>query len=223
MRHDVAASRDLSLRVALRRIAWERSSSIRGSSMIEFVLAVTLVVLPLIAGILEFSQLATARHILAYATQEAARSAAIAAMDERSNIVRLDSVVGSFLGTAATRSVDCSIRLSFAHGLLPLFGGDYAAGAEPAKGLEQWQLALGEASLPNRLQISIKDKLLQTADIEVGLLEATYCRELFFAPANMLIPELMSLWTTDPFELACLAEGRVPIAAAAPMSRSRFP
>lgn len=69
----------------------------------------------------------------------------------------------------------------------------------------------------------VKDSVLQTADIEVGLVEATYCRELFFVPASLLIPELMALWTTDSFELACLEAGRVPIAAIAPMSRSRFP
>lgn len=191
--------------------------------MIEFVLAVTLVVLPLISGILEFAQLATARHILAYATQEAARSAAIAAMDERSSIVRLDSVLGSLFGSAGGGSADYSIRLSFARGLLPLVGGDLALRVEPTEGLARWQLALTEASLPNRLQIKVKDNVLQTAAIEVGLLEATYCRELFFVPASLLIPELMTLWTADPFELACLAQGRVPIAAAAPMSRSRFP
>lgn len=91
-----------------------RSVSARGSAMLEFVLAVTLVVLPLISGILEFAQLATARHILAFATQEAARSEAIAAMDERSNIVRLDALVASFFDAAGTRSVDDSLRLSFA-------------------------------------------------------------------------------------------------------------
>ena len=115
--------------------------------MLEFVLAVALVVLPLISGILEFAQLATARHILAFATQEAARSEAIAAMDERSNIVRLDALVASFFDAAGTRSVDDSLRLSFARGLLPLFGGDFASGVEPVKGLEQWQLALAERDI----------------------------------------------------------------------------
>ncbi|NBR17376.1 MAG: pilus assembly protein [Gammaproteobacteria bacterium] len=206
-----------------RRVFSGRSVSARGSSMLEFVLAVALVVLPLISGILEFAQLATARHILAFATQEAARSEAIAAMDERSNIVRLDALVASFFDAAGTRSVDDSLRLSFARGLLPLFGGDFASGVEPVKGLEQWQLALAEVSLPNRLRVVVKDSVLQTADIEVGLVEATYCRELFFVPASLLIPELMALWTTDSFELACLEAGRVPIAAIAPMSRSRFP
>lgn len=47
------------------------------------------------------------------------------------------------------------------------------------------------------------------------MLEASYYRKLFFVPAKMLIPELMTLWTIDPFKLACLAEGRVPIAATA--------
>ena len=56
-----------------------------GSAMLEFFLAATLVLLPLISGILEFAQLATARQVLAIATSEAARSFAVASMDERSD------------------------------------------------------------------------------------------------------------------------------------------
>jgi len=182
--------------------------------MIEFTLAVTLVVLPMISGILEFAQLATARHVLAHATQEAARSAAIAFIDERSSIVRWRIDLG--YGESA-------VRLSYARGLLPLFGGDFASGVEAAPGLERWRLALAEAGAPNRLRIEMVDTVMSTAAIEVGTLRATYCRELFFVPASTLMPALMALWTQDPFERACLDEGRIPLSVTAPMSRSRFP
>ena len=186
----------------------------RGSSMIEFTLAVVLVVLPLVSGILEFAQLAAARQVLALATGEAARSAAIAGMDAA-------SAVGRAAGAEPPGAA--SIRLSLARGLLPMLGGAFASNGETAPGLERWAAAAVEAQRPDRIAVDYELEVMGSADIIVGRLEVTYCRELFFPPASHLLPQLMSLWTLDPFSLLCLQAGRVPISVSAPVSRSRHP
>jgi hypothetical protein len=185
-----------------------------GSAMLEFFLAATLVLLPLISGILEFAQLATARQVLAIATSEAARSFAVASMDERSD--HLDVELQLPPGEA-------SVRLSLARGLLPLFGGSFEAGKEATQGLERWRATLAEVGRPDRLLLSISNRIVETSDIEIGRLEVRYCRELFFAPASYLLPQLMKQWDQDPFSKNCYDGGRVPLAASAPVSVSRYP
>lgn len=186
----------------------------RGSSMIEFTLAVVLVVLPLVSGILEFAQLAAARQVLALATGEAARTLAVAGMDAESTAGR--AAVAEPPGAA-------SVRLSLARGLLPMLGGDFASAREAVTGLERWAVAVVEAQRPDRIAVNYEIAVVTSADIVVGRLQVTYCRELFFPPASHLLPPLMSLWTLDPFSLLCLEQGRVPIAVSVPVSRSRHP
>lgn len=186
----------------------------RGSSMLEFTVAVGLVVLPLISGILEFSQLATARQLLAIATSEAARASAIADMDGRSAIVRF----GTPLLTG-----DQAIRATLARGLIPLLGVAYPRDADLQTGPQIIAEALAEATDPSRVRVTLSKQLVVSADIEVDRLDITYCRELFFAPASYLMPVLMKSWSDDVFERACYDANRVPITVQSPMSRSRFP
>jgi hypothetical protein len=174
----------------------------RGSATLEFVLAAALVLLPLVTGILEFAQLATARQILEQATHEAARSAAINVMDAG--------------GHPDSSAESLAIRLSLARGLLPLFGG---RSREPSRLAE---ITL-ETIRPDRVQVSIDRDLLDAVDVVVDRVEVTYCRELFFAPASYLLPELMRLWTVVPFDRVCLESGRVPLRVSAPATRSRYP
>lgn len=185
-----------------------------GSAILEFFLAATLVLLPLISGILEFAQLATARQILAMATSEAARSFAVASMDERS--AHLYSGFQLPPGEA-------SIRLSLARGLLPLFGGSFEAGKDASQGLERWRTTLTEVGRPDRLMLLISEGIVETSDVEIGRLEVRYCRELFFAPASYVLPQLMKQWDQDPFSRNCHNGGRIPLAASAPVSVSRYP
>lgn len=174
----------------------------RGSATLEFVLAAALVLLPLVTGILEFAQLATARQILEQATLDAARSAAINVMDAG--------------GRPDSSAEVLAIRLSLARGLLPLFGGR----SREASRLAEITL---ETMRPDRVQVSIERDLLDAVDIVVDRVEVTYCRELFFAPASYLLPELMRLWTVVPFDRLCLESGRVPLRVSAPATRSRYP
>jgi len=174
----------------------------RGASMVEFVLAATLVLLPMVSGILEFAQLAVSRQLLAQATLDAARSASINVMD-----------AGGETDNAAEA---LAIRLSLARGLLPLFGGAELEAARLA------ELTL-ETLRPDRLQVAIERDLVAAVDVVVDRVEVVYCRELFFVPASYFLPALMRLWTVDPFERLCLESGRVPLRASAPATRSRYP
>jgi len=185
-----------------------------GSAMLEFFLGATLVLLPLISGILEFAQLATARQVLAMATSEAARSFAVASMDERS--AHLDPGVSLPPGEA-------SIRLSLTRGLLPLFGGSFEAGTDASVGLDRWRATLAEVGRPDRLMVSISEGIVKTADIEVSQLEVRYCRELFFSPARYVLPTLLKQWDQDLFSQNCYDGDRVPLTATAPISVSRYP
>lgn len=207
----LAAGQSLEVKIQDRARRGIRQS---GSAILEFFLAATLVMLPLVSGILEFAQLATARQILAMATSEAARSFAVASMDERST--HLDAGFQLPPGEA-------SIRLSLARGLLPLFGGSFDSGKDASVGLERWRATLAEVGRPDRVMLSISEKLVETSDIEIGRLEVRYCRELFFAPASYFLPELMRQWDRDPFSRSCYDGGRIPLAASAPVSMSRYP
>lgn len=197
-----------------RRSASRRHHGQRGSSMIEFSLAVVLVVLPVVSGILEFAQLATARQLLGIATSEAARTAAITTMDAESASARV---------AGAEPPGEISIRLSLARGLLPLLGGEYSTAAGPVEGLERWGSAVLETMRPDRFQLAFEPIVLTSQDLVVGSLEVTYCRELFFPPSSYLLPQLMKLWTDDLFARICLETGRVPLTARAAVSRSRLP
>lgn len=190
------------------------SRSQRGSAMIEFSLAVVLVVLPVVSAILEFTQLAVTRQLLGYAVSEAARSAAITAMDAASVSARVADAEGP---------TQISLRMSLARGLLPVLGGDFEAATGTGEGLLRWGGMVIEAMRPDRLSVVYEADVLSSADVVVGRLEVTYCREVFFPPASYVLPDLMRLWTEDLFAQVCLLQGRVPIEASAPVSRSRYP
>jgi len=193
---------------------WAPGRSQRGSAMIEFSLAMVLVVLPMVSAILEFAQLAVTRQLLGYAVSEAARSAAITAMDAASVSARVAEAEGP---------TQTSLRMSLARGLLPMLGGDFESATETGEGLRRWGGTVIEAMRPDRVSVVFEADVLSSTDIVVGRLNVTYCREVFFPPASYLLPKLMQFWTDDLFAQVCLLQGRVPIEASAPVSRSRYP
>lgn len=210
----ISAGSVIQLTCSQKLIARPPGHHLRGSAMLEFFLASTLVILPLISGILEFAQLATARHLLAMAASEAARTLAVATMDARAAGDRDRE------GSAAYES---SVRVSLARGLLPLFGGAYADTLDAASGLERWRLAASEVLRPDRLKVSVTEGVVRTRDVEIGRLEIIYCRELFFAPARYVLPTMLRQWDEDPFSRLCFDQGRVPVAVNSPVSLSRYP
>jgi len=185
----------------------------RGWSLIDHALQPALFVAEGVTSALNHD-LATARQVLAMATSGAARSFAVASMDERS--AHLDPGVSLPPGEA-------SIRLSLTRGLLPLFGGSFEAGTDASVGLERWRATLAEVGRPGRLIVSISEGIVRTADIEVSQLEVRYYRELFFSPARYVLPTLLKQWDQGLFSWNYYDGDRVPLTATAPISVSRYP
>lgn len=204
----------------------------RGASMIEFLLASTLVILPLIAGILEFAQLAVARQVLAQATADAARTLAITVMDSGGD---LDSSGEALI-----------VRASLARGLLPMLGGrfatsrdDYPIGMledrpteylhtegplrDSLDGPRAWGASVLETMRPDRLQLEIERDVVRSADTSTDVIRVTYCRELFFTPTRYVLPATLRFVMTEAESQVCLITGRMPLSVAAPATRSLYP
>jgi len=178
----------------------------RGAAGIEFFLAFTLVFLPLLMAIFEFSQLTAARHALAFAVFEAGRHA-----EAREGAI-----------------TERELRTSLARALVPLFVG--SAGAGEGNDLETadsaWTAAL-VASLAvsfNPTRIAIELQTLPVKGLEqrvvVTELKVRYCRELLFAPIKQLLPQVLRLRLSLGFDGACYEQQGVPLVATALITRS---
>lgn len=151
----------------------------RGASMIEFTIVFTLILLPLVMGVLEFAQLTVARQNLQYALFETVRAAEASSEEPRVEF----------------------LRWRVARGLLPLLSHGEDAGPmalTPAATL---------AARPDLLTISYRSLGTTTVDTAVKFdtweLTVTWCRELFFAPIKQLLPALLRLSSSSLFDQAC--------------------
>jgi uncharacterized membrane protein (UPF0127 family) len=171
----------------------------RGATIVEFLLAAVLVVIPLTLVVLEVAQLANARHLLQHAVTEAARQATVAEFS------------------------DLAIRRSLGYGLLPLFVpldaraafGDAADLASRARvsadrGLEAWARAALESARPDLSEIDLEPL---EAEGRAWRLRVRYCREMYFPLARDVIAEIARLGTASLFDQACLARRRLPLEA----------
>ncbi len=195
--------------------------------MIEFVVAVVLVLLPLALGTLQLAHLMVGKHVLTLATLMAARAGA----------VNHGSVT--------------AMREELARGLVPLHG-DLVAMADTrsiAPVLEAQARALLEVQRPDITRIVVDNPTRESfADFEVeqrgirqipnehleyrgarigarsrqSLLDANtlairvyYCQRLIFPLVDRAIPALLATTERDAFARACYAQGRVPLMARA--------
>lgn len=184
----------------------------RGATMVEFMLAAMLVVLPTTFLALELARLVVSRHALQHAVNDTAREA------------------GFTLRSGA------EIRRSVAFGLMPLFvRTDPAAalaagtpsprgGPSAERGLAALTMAYAETFRPDLLEVSLESidggsigLAFQTiAWPEAGgawRLRIRYCRELVFPLARQIIPELVRWHADSLFDQACLARERLPLEA----------
>jgi len=196
----------IGLRRGMRLRALERS---RGATAVEFLIAAVLVVIPLTFTVIEISQLATARHVLQHAVNEAARQASVA---DRS---------------------DFALRRSLGLGMLPLFvpldarlpfG---ASAADPAAertsatvGLEGLARAYAETFRPDLTAVELEALDPQA---RVHRLRVRYCREMHMPLVREVIAMLQRLGTASPFDQACLARERLPLEAWALVLRRSGP
>jgi len=190
------AAQGLGLRRGMRMRAVDRA---RGATAVEFLIAALLVVMPLAFAVVEIAQLATARHVLQHAVNEAARQAAVSDPSES------------------------ALRRSLGLGMLPLFvpldarapfgpSRDDAAAERlsAAVGLEGLARAYGETFRPDLTAVD-----LETLDAvgSVQRLRVRYCREMFMPLVRDAIAGVLRLGTVSPFEQACLARERMPLDA----------
>ncbi|MFM7626040.1 MAG: DUF192 domain-containing protein, partial [Gammaproteobacteria bacterium] len=190
------AAAGLGLRRGMRLRALERS---RGATVVEFLIAAVLVVIPLIFTVIEIAQLATARHVLQHAVNEAARQASVA---DRS---------------------DFALRRSLGLGMLPLFvpldarlpfgessADPVAERSSATVGLEGLARAYADTFRPDLTAVD-----LGTLDAQgrVQRLRVRYCREMHMPLVRDAIAMLLRLGTVSPFDQLCLTRERMPLDA----------
>lgn len=164
----------------------------RGAASLEFSISVVLVLLPLIAAILELSQIAMARHALSFAVYDAARAA------------------------SRDQAGEENIRLRLATGLAPLLGGisvtEQTSVLEVSTAIAR---AFADTIRPDRLTYSLDTEGVLLTRESVRRLRVTYCRELFFVPVKQFLPRVLLWGETNAFDFACLMQGRLPLKASA--------
>lgn len=201
-------------RVGLRRGVRLQAQRAGGATLIEFLLATLLVVLPMVFVTLELARLAVTRHALHHAVSDAAREAGFR--------------IGDGMG----------LRRAIAYGLLPIHvptdPGSIAAagvnGAQPpvtaAVGFEALGRAAAEVFRPDLLDITLESEGGLAVSVGMGdigwgraggvwRLRVRYCREMIFPLSRRLIPQALRLTRPSPFEQLCLARQRMPVEATA--------
>jgi hypothetical protein len=165
-----------------------------GSAAVEFLVA-AMVVLPLALAILEFAQLAVARHALNHGAFEAARAAALEG--GRPEV----------------------LRQQLARAMAPLFAPAAPASGTPSdeQGLQGVLRAAAEFLRPDLASITVEASgdgaIAQSMpDPQVLVVRVRYCRELLFPWHAALWPARTRL---PAFDLGCRARGRLPIEAVA--------
>lgn len=177
----------------------------RGASTLEVLLALILVIWPLTSALLEFSQLAVARHALQHALSEAARAAE-----------RVEEVAASG-----------HLARVVAHHLLPAIAAklpDESSAGDMASAIARAQsLAL----LGHQLQVRVEAEHIVGDPVAFGAqqlrLQGRWCRPMYFAPAKQFIAQLAASDTLSIFDQLCLRSGGFPLGADAyawrPVSR----
>lgn len=192
-----------------------------GSASIEFVAAATLVLLPLAGAIFEGVQLAMTRQLLTVAAVEAARVGAVTHGDLGAMRRRLARGLVPLFGApapgadhgAALRAY-ASARLEVERPDLTRFSIDRPNAAAFADFAVE---AGGHRQIPND-----GDSLLAARGAASGLtlaqsnilaIRVRYCRRLVVPVLDEIITVALrsSGFSADPFDLLCLARGRVPI------------
>ena len=192
-----------------------------GSATIEFVAAATLVLLPLAGAIFEAVQLAMTRQLLTVAAVEAARIGAVTHGDRGAMRRRLARGLVPLFGAPVPGTDHAAALRAYASALLEVERPDltrfsidrptaaaFADFAVDAGGHRQIPND-GDALLPHRGAASG----LTLAQSNILAIRVRYCRRLVVPVLDEIITVALrsSGFSADPFDLFCLARGRVPI------------
>jgi hypothetical protein len=199
--------------------------SVRGVSTVEFLLGVALVLLPLSFAILEFAQLTAARNALNFAAFEAARAGSMTGIDRgamRAALARgiapiLDG--GAFAADSDVLARQATLARAFAEATRPdlmrmTIENPTAAAFEDFAAYEDGRRVIPNDGLEFRNPWGPRSN--QTLrDANVLALRVRYCRVLVMPLTAQLIPLLLRPFAFDAADQVCLAQGRLPIEAAA--------
>jgi hypothetical protein len=188
----------------------------RGAALLEFALAMTFGVLPMVLGILQVAALLVAHDVLSLATFQAARQGAMQGGDPH------------------------AMRAALARGLLPLYVPVARDGqVAQAAALKGYGVALGEVTALDRLTIiaptrdSLRGLTIRRGGVEVVpnealesrtpalraanvlTLEVAHCQPLVVPVVGEAIARGLLLLNAASADAACLAMGRIPVKARA--------
>lgn len=194
-----------------------------GSATLEFVAAAMLVLLPLIGAIFEGTQLAMTRQLLTVAAGEAARVGAVTHGDRGTMQRRLARGLLPLFGAPAP-SADADAGAAFrayARAWLEVRRPDltrFSVDRPTAASFTDFAIGIdGDRQIPNDGDSLITDRGaasgLTLAQSNILAIRIRYCRRLIVPGLDIVITGLLrnSGFSTDPFDLLCLAQGRVPI------------
>jgi uncharacterized protein len=166
-----------------------------GASMIELLVALMFVIWPLISSLLEYSQLSVARFSLEHAVAEVARAA------ERTE----ENPAEGYL----TRVL--------AHHVLP---GGVARAVQADADFDTTALmaaAQARSLVPGVFQLRLQHLRSVGQSTALGAheieLQASWCREMYFAPARQFIAAVAMRSARGIFDVQCLARGGFPLHA----------
>lgn len=192
--------------MTVRRERARLQRSVYGAATLEFTLAATLVLVPVVMGIFELAQLVVARHGLGFAATEVARSIESGAPDSYNDQYLLRS-------RAALALVPMFPRFNFSNAS----DGGYASGAASLWPPEPYASALTEAMRTDLLDLQFTDisdsqMLDRYQSVRVQL---TWCRDTIFPLTGALFARSLVMFARNSFEVACLARQRWPLRVSA--------
>jgi TadE-like protein len=187
-----------------------------GATLIEFALALTFGVLPLVLGILQIAALLVAKNELNLATFLAAREGAVAGADPGAMQRMLARSLVPLYVRAGRGGVAApgDVALAYADALAEVISLDSLLVLNPTRG-ELDRLGTtrgGQRVIPND-SIEFRPRAVQ--DANVLNIEVTHCQKLVVPLAGPALATALRALDGDPRHQRCLAAGRAPIVARA--------
>jgi len=196
----------------------------RAAALVEFQIVLLLGLLPLVLGLLQLSLLLMAKHVVHYATYQAARSGAVAAADPAvmrralavglmplhlvsSEPISTDNITSLALAADLRSSVASNLyaRLTVLRPTAAAFA-DFAV----AQGSERVLRNDSLLQQPSQTGVRSQESVQQANVLQIHV---SYCHELIVPLIDIALLRLLQTLDNDAWHQVCYAVGRVPLAA----------
>jgi len=198
----------------------------KAAALVEFQIVMLLGLLPLVLGILQLALLLMAKHVVHYATYQAARTGAVAAADPAamrralaiglmplhwvsSEPISVDNITSLALAANLRSSVATKLyaRLTVLRPSAAAFA-DFATQQGSERVLRNDSLLQQQTVAGTRSHESVQQA-------NVLQIQVSYCQELIVPLVNKALLRLLQTLDDNGWHQVCYALGRVPIAAEA--------